>query len=193
MKKVIAITGGIASGKSMATNYIREKGYTVLDADAITHSMYERGIFNDSLKQAFGDNIIKNNLVDRKALGELIYNDSKQKEVLNSITHPLIYKEMKRLIDESLCDVLFIDVALLFEAGFDKLADKIICISANDDIRASRLSLRDNISIEYAYRKIRSQMSNLERCKRSDIIIEHNDNDLEDFYKKIDKVLKEVL
>lgn len=193
MKKVIAITGGIASGKSIFSNYIRKKGYKVLDADAITHSMYDKGIFNDSLVKAFGNAIIKNGSIDRAYLAEIIYNDMSKKKILDSIMHPLIYNEMKRLIDESIEDIVFIDVALLFEAGFDKLADTIICIIADENIRAQRLSQRDNISIEYALKKIRSQITDNERIERSDYVIEHNDNSFDDYYKKIDKVLQEVI
>ena len=191
MKKVIAITGGIASGKSIFSNYIRKKGYKVLDADAITHSMYDKGIFNYSLVKAFGNAIIKNGSIDRAYLAEIIYNDRYKKKILDSIMHPLIYNEMKRLIDESIEDIVFIDVALLFEAGFDSLEDLVLCIYASKDIRVKRLMERDNISYDYAMAKINSQMSMEEIRDRSDIVIDHSDNDLEKFYKDIDKVLKE--
>lgn len=191
MKKVIAITGGIASGKSMATNYIRQKGFTVLDADTITHSIYLNGGASKPLRKAFGDSIFTAGKIDRKRLGSIIYNDSSKRALLNSIMHPLIYDEIKNQINKCSDDVLFIDVALLFEAGFDSLADLVLCIYASKDIRVKRLMERDNISYDYAMAKINSQMSMEEIRDRSDIVIDHSDNDLEKFYKDIDKVLKE--
>jgi dephospho-CoA kinase len=192
MKKVIAITGGIASGKSMATNYIREKGYIVIDADSVVHSMYGEKVFDEPLRSEFGEEIFSNGLVDRKKLGEIIYNDSSKREALNKITHPLIYERIKKEIDMCQSDIVFIDVALLFEAGFDSLADIIVCIKSSIDIRIKRLMNRDNISKEYALKKIESQMTNEEMCKKSDIIINHNNNDLTLFYNDIDKMLLEV-
>lgn len=191
MKKVIAITGGIASGKSMATNYIRKKGFTVLDADTITHSIYLNGGASKPLREAFGDSIFTDGKIDRKRLGSIIYNDRSKRALLNSIMHPLIYDEIKKQINKCSDDILFIDVALLFEAGFDSLADKVMCIYASKDIRVKRLMERDNISYDFAMAKINSQMSMEEIRDRSDIVIDHSDNDLDKFYKDIDKVLKE--
>ena len=191
MKKVIAITGGIASGKSMATNYIRQKGFTVLDADTITHSIYLNDSASKPLREAFGDSIFTDGKIDRKRLGSIIYNDRSKRALLNSIMHPLIYDEIKNQIDKCSDDILFIDVALLFEAGFDSLADLVLCIYASKDIRVKRLMERDNISYDFAMAKINSQMSMEEIRDRSDIVIDHSDNDLDKFYKDIDKVLKE--
>ncbi len=192
MKKVIAITGGIASGKSMATNYIREKGFIVIDADSVVHRMYSEKVFDELLRNEFGDEIFSNGIVNRRKLGEIIYNDSSKRETLNSIMHPLIYKRIKKEIDMCVDNIVFIDVALLFETGFDSLADVIVCISAGQDIRIKRLMNRDNISKEYALKKIESQMANEEICRRSDIIINHDNDCLESFYNDLDKMLLEV-
>lgn len=193
MKKIVAITGGIASGKSICTNYIRTLGYTVIDADYITHELYRKKVFNDSLIKHFGNSILDGRTINRKKLGEIVFNDSSKRELLNKITHPIILEEMKKEIDKNKDEILFIDVPLLFEKGFIDLPTKIICISSSDNIRIERLMNRDNISRELAQKIINSQVSNDFIIKNSDIVIDHDNNDLEMFYHNIDNALKEVI
>lgn len=173
MKKIIGITGGISSGKSFVCSYLNKLGYLVLDCDNINrHLSKKNGPIYLKIVEEFGIEYLDSNLeIDRKKLGNLIFNDSKAKIRLNNISHPLILEELKREINNSNENIIFVEIPLLFEAKLEYLCDEIICVYLPKDIQIERLILRDKITKEYAVNKINSQMS-LERKKElSDYII----------------------
>ncbi len=174
MKKVIGITGGIASGKTTVCQYLIQQGYYVIDADEISRSLSQIGgpVYN-AIKTTFGEDFFLPNLeLDRKKLGQLIYEDASARNRLNSITHPKIVEEMKNLIKKSRESIIFLDIPLLFEAKLSHLCDTIVCVYVDYDTQLKRLMERDHISLEYAKTKIASQMSLEEKKKLSDFVIE---------------------
>src|SRR5699024_5078503 len=112
--KIIGITGGIATGKSTVTNFLIDKGYKVIDADKIAREVVEKGeIAYDEIVNYFGNNILKKDgSIDRKKLGEIIFNDQNKRTKLNSIVHPQVIKKIKENIN--LCsknnNILFVDI-----------------------------------------------------------------------------------
>lgn len=174
MKKVIGVTGGIASGKSNVLNVIRNLGYKVIDTDFITHDLQKKGkpIYN-KIKEAFGkDYFLSNGELDRAKLGYLIFHDEEAKNKLNSIAHPLIHDVVLKEIEESMDEIIFIDVPLLYESKFDSLCDKVICVYLDRDIQIQRLMERDKINYEYANSKISSQMDLNKKRDLADYIID---------------------
>jgi len=189
LPKVIGITGGIAMGKSTVTSYLQKNGFKVVDADKIANKLNQQKSVIEMLSTTFGDEIIKSGKIDKALLGSLIYNDPKKKELLNNIIHPLVYNKIKEEINLCTDNVIFIDVPLLYEAGFDKLCDYVIVVKTNKEENVKRLMNRDNIDEEYAYIKIASQMDIEKKCQLANFIIE-NSFDLCYTYKQIDEVLK---
>ncbi len=173
MKKVIGITGGIASGKSNIVNVIENEGYKVLSCDKIYRELSEIGmpIYNNILN-TFGDSfILPNRKLDKKKLGKLIFNNEDKKILLNSITHPIIKDVLINEINKSSEEYIFIEIPLLYEAKFDDLCDFIIVAYLPKDEQIKRLMERDKIDYNYALAKISSQDSLDDKKAKADFVI----------------------
>lgn len=189
---IIGITGSIACGKSTVSNYIKSKGYVVIDADKIGHEALEDNYVKEKLILAFGNEILEDNKINRQKLGELVFGNSSNLNVLNSIIHPEIRKKILEKIDKNNDkELIFIDVALLFEAKFDDLVDKIIVVYVDKNTQLTRLMKRNSISKKEALSRIVSQMSPIEKAKLGDYTI-NNNLDVINTYKQIDKILSEL-
>ncbi len=152
-KTVIGITGDIGAGKSTVSNYLISRGYYVIDADIIAREVADDIIIQGQLESAF-PGVINGGVLDRKALGEIVFSDKKELAKLNSIMHPEIIKRIKysaRCVDKA---NVFIDAALLFEVGLDSICDKILYIEMDTELRLDRIIRRDNISRSLATKKI---------------------------------------
>lgn len=192
MKKVIGITGSIATGKSSVSNYIKSKGYVVIDSDELVHKLYLKdGILYNKLISYFGESIKGIDQIDRNALRNIVFNDMNKLQALNSITHPIIFDELKKVIESLNVDLIFIDVPLLFEAGFEKLCDKVVVVYTNIDIEIKRLMKRDNINKDEACLKISKQMSIEEKVKKAYYVID-NSRDFNNTKKQIDELLERI-
>ncbi len=188
-KTVIGITGDIGAGKSTVSNYLIDRGYYVIDADIVAREVAEDKYIQEQLDLSF-PGVIKNGVLDRKALGEIVFSDKRELAKLNAIMHPEIIKRIKysaRCIDKA---HVFIDAALLFEVGLDSICDKILYVEMDTELRLDRVVSRDNISRTLAMKKIES-FSNTEYKKSKSIIISNNGS-LDDLYKKIDDLLDEL-
>ena len=120
----IGITGSIACGKSTVSNYLREKGYTIIDADKLGHIALTSDEVKEKLKKSFGYIILENNEISREKLGKLVFGNNENLKVLNSIVHPYIRKIILQLQEKHRDErLVFLDIALLFEAGFEDLVE----------------------------------------------------------------------
>mgnify|MGYP000856538923 FL=1 len=189
---IIGITGSIACGKSTVSNYLKSKGYVVIDADKIGHEALEDDYVKEKLILAFGNEILEDNKINRQKLGELVFGNSSNINVLNSIIHPEIRKKILEKIDKNNDkELIFIDVALLFEAKFDDLVDKIIVVYVDENTQLTRLMKRNSISKKEALSRIVSQMSPIEKAKLGDYTV-NNNLDVINTYEQVDKVLSEL-
>ena len=189
---IIAITGSIAWGKSTVSNYLKSKGYIVIDADKIGHEALDDDYVKEKLILAFGNEILEDNKINRQKLGELVFGNSSNLNVLNSIIHPEIRKKILEKIDKNNDkELIFIDVALLFEAKFDDLVDKIIVVYVDENTQLTRLMKRNSISKKEALSRIVSQMSPIEKAKLGDYTV-NNNLDVINTYEQVDKVLSEL-
>ncbi len=176
MTKVVGITGSIACGKSYVSNYLIKKGYEVIDTDYISHEITKKGqIGYMRLKQEFPEAFAGEEL-DRKILGQIIFNDYSKKEKLNNILHPIIYNECKKLINEAKNDIIFLDVPLLFEAHFDTLCDITVCVYTSSDTQLKRLMNRDLLSMDEAIKRIDAQMPLDTKMKLADLLIKSEED-----------------
>ena len=189
---IIGITGSIACGKSTISNYLKSKGYIVIDADKIGHEALDDDYVKEKLILAFGNGILEDNKINRQKLGELVFGNSSNLNVLNSIIHPEIRKKILEKIDKNNDkELIFIDVALLFEAKFDDLVDKIIVVYVDKNTQLTRLMKRNSISKKEALSRIVSQMSPIEKAKLGDYTV-NNNLDVINTYEQVDKVLSEL-
>lgn len=189
---IIGITGSIACGKSTVSNYLKSKGYIVIDADRIGHEALVDDYVKEKLIVAFGNEILEDNKINRQKLGELVFGNSSNLTVLNSIIHPEIRKKILEKIDKNNDkELIFIDVALLFEAKFDDLVDKIIVVYVDENTQLTRLMKRNSISKKEALSRIVSQMSPIEKAKLGDYTV-NNNLDVINTYEQVDKVLSEL-
>ncbi|MCR5786534.1 MAG: dephospho-CoA kinase [Acholeplasmatales bacterium] len=169
---VVGLTGGIASGKSYVTNYLRKLNYYVIDTDVLYKELIAPGqdCYNALIKEFHYLN--SDNTLDMKKIGELVFNNSSLLSKLNSIVHPIIYKHTESLInshkDE---DIIFIDAPVLFEAHFEALCNLIVCVWVSRPTQIKRLMMRNKMDKEDAIKRIDSQMSVKEKKDKSDILL----------------------
>jgi dephospho-CoA kinase len=174
MKQIIGVTGGIASGKSNVCNIIEQEGYPVIDCDKITAELSVQGglLYNVIVKEFGEDFLLDNGDLDRKKLAKKIFNDSKSKELLDKITHPIIYEEVKKRLDKISDGLVFLEAPLLYESKFDSICDKIICVFLQKRLQVQRLMDREGIDEDYALAKIHSQMDLYMKKSLADFVID---------------------
>lgn len=192
-KIIVGITGGIACGKSSVSTYLTSLKYCVIDADLISKDLTKpEGVALKQIKETFGEEYFDNGMLNREKLGKLIFSDPVSNQLLTSIIHPLVFKEIVKQIDESMSDVVFIDVPLLFESNFDSLCNYVMCVVAKEELVIERLMARDSIDADYAMKKIKSQMDINLKKQKSHFIID-NSYELCYTYKQIDDALSKIL
>ena len=178
----IALSGNIASGKSLAKDFLINQGYTVFDADLCAHNLLEN---SKEILKYFGTN-------SREELAKTVFCDKNKLKKLEEIIHPQVKKELLNFFEENKNQKLvFAEIPLLFEANFNTFFDKIIFIYAPDEIRLKRLIERNNYDTEYANLRIKSQMSQEEKIKKSDYVI-LNDSTAENFEIKLKEIIKSL-
>ena len=176
----IAITGNIASGKSLFEKFLKDKGFKVLCLDNVTHSLYEN---SPRLREFL---LKKFNTVNRIEVADIVFNNSILKKELEDFIYPLILDEMNNFFKENLNKpFVFVSAALLFEAGFDKYFDKIVLICADENIRIKRLMARNSISKAEAKLRIDSQMKEDFKKEHADYVID-NSGTKEEFKDAVD-------
>ena len=186
----IGITGSIACGKSTVSNYLKEKGYTIIDADKLGHIALTSDEVKEKLKKNFGLTILENNEIRREKLGKLVFGNDENLKILNSIVHPYIRKIILQLQENHRDErFVFLDIALLFEAGFEDLVEKIIVVHVDEKIQLARLMSRNALSKEQAMFRIESQMSSKDKSILGNYVID-NGGTKEETYKQIDLIIE---
>ncbi|WP_339006857.1 dephospho-CoA kinase [Fusobacterium animalis] len=189
---IIGLTGGIASGKSTVSKYLAEKGFKVYDADKIAKNISEEKYVQEEIIATFGDKILdKNGNVDRKKLKEIVFENKDKLKKLNGIIHPKVIDFYKKLKEKNTNEMIIFDVPLLFESGLDKICDKILVVISDYEVQLDRIVERDKIDRELASKIVKAQLSNEERIKKADVVIENNSN-LEDLFEKVERFCETI-
>lgn len=194
---VAGLTGGIATGKSTVSSFLREAGAVIIDADAIARDVVKKDLPAwHEIVGVFGKGILlPDGEIDRIRLGKIIFRDSSKKEILNKIVHPRVIQKVSELIDkigkESPDSIVVLDVPLLIEAGMDNGLDDVILVYTPEEIQIKRLIERDGLSYDDAISRIRSQMP-IEKKKNFSTIIIDNSGDIEITKKRSLEVLKRL-
>ena len=188
--KTIGLTGGIGSGKSTVSQLLGELGAFVIDADKVGHEIYLPG--KEAWKQvtaAFGQDILASDqTIDRKKLGAIVFGSDDARKKLNSIVHPLMFKDIDRRIKEKRADrftkPIVIEAAILIEANWLPLADEVWLVVTNKNAVIERVASQRGLSAKDTEARIASQLSDAERRRYATLVIE-NDGSLEDLKKKV--------
>ena len=188
----IGITGSIACGKSTVSDYLKEKGYTIIDADKLGHVALTSEDVKRRLSETFGANISVNNEISREVLGKLVFGNDNNLKKLNNIIHPKIKELILKLQEEHENeDLVFLDIALLYEANFVDLVEKVAVVYVDEDVQLERLMTRNFLSKEEALKRIESQMSPQEKASLGDFVI-NNSYRKEDTFQQIDEILEKL-
>lgn len=196
-KLYVGLTGGIASGKSLASKKLAELGACILDADEISrHALDIDGPCYARTISEFGSSILnEDGTVNRKKLSDLVFGDLNCRHKLNSIIHPYVKHTLLKEAEAASAKIVVFDVPLLIECGLFRLMDKIIVITANEDLRVRRIILRNHISPEEAKARIAAQMSSSKQSEYADYLI-RNEGTVEAFEMEVEDVfskLKEMI
>lgn len=185
---LIAITGGIGSGKSAAAAYFKSKGYPVFSADAVYSELLEKdAMLFAALKKEFGSEVETHGKLDRKVLAQKVFCDQEKLKALNRITHPKVMEEIFRRAAGH--PVAFAEVPLLYESGFETSFDLVLLVTAPKDMRAKRAAVRDGTSVYEIEKRMQSQMSDAEKTRKGGYVVE-NDSEIEHLESQLDIFLQ---
>jgi len=174
--KVIGLTGGIGSGKSTVSQFLAELGAVIIDADKVGHEAYkpDTEVWREVVA-AFGRQVLTpNGDIDRKKLGEIVFDNPEALSRLNQIMHPRMYDMVKAQLEEYRqqgVDVVVLEAPLLIEAGWTSLVDEVWVTVASESTVLRRLEECSGLSKQEALARIRSQLSSDERVKHADVVI----------------------
>lgn len=178
MGKIIGITGGIASGKSTVTNFLRQKGFQVVDADAVVHQLQKPGgrLF-EALVQHFGQEIIlENGELNRPLLASLIFSNTEEREWSKQIQGEIIREELATLRDQlaQTEEIFFMDIPLLFEQDYSAWFDETWLVYVEPDVQMERLMKRDQLSKDLAISRLSAQWPLEEKKGLASQVIDNN-------------------
>ncbi|WP_282804893.1 dephospho-CoA kinase [Lactobacillus isalae] len=196
MTYFLGLTGGIASGKSTADDFFKKKNIPIIDSDLIAHQIMEVGQSGyNAVVACFGTNILNDDqTINRRQLGEIVFNDKAKLKKLNDLTHPLVHQEIKRQMEHYSLEkekLVVIDVPLLFESGFESLCDGVLVISISPELQIKRLMKRNNFTKKEALARINNQMPLREKEKRATYVVA-NTGTIGDLEKKLSDLLQEI-
>ncbi len=190
---ILGLTGGIASGKSTVSRYFASKGISIVDADAISRDITKKGQKGaEAIREVFGEEFFVCGELDRKKLASFCFGSPENTEKLNALLHPIIIDEIETQLKLHAKEKLTVlDAPLLIESGLHKRCDKVLTVICDRETRIRRAVLRSPISENEVRDRIDRQISDSERIKYSDFIID-NGGTVENTLAQADKILKEL-
>ena len=189
----VGLTGGIATGKSTVGLMFVELGCHLIDADHISHQLFQPGeeVYS-AVIQAFGERILSaDRTINRKVLGEIVFNDAEARKKLNQLVHPAVVQRQRDWLNEMEArdpgGISIVDATLMIEVGTYKNYDKVIVVTCRPEIQKQRLRTRSGLSEEEIEARVRSQMPLEEKVKYADFVID-NSGDLPDTRRQVEQV-----
>ncbi len=192
MNKIkVAISGNIGSGKSTLANYLNSKNYPVINSDYISKEILTSNeVIKQEVKDEFGNEAYTNSGVNKKFLAEQVFSSSEKLSRLNSILHPEVLKTIDSLVETTYADnkIIFIESALVYEAGLENEFDYVVLVMADFDVRLNR-SVKEGSYTENEFKiRDRNQIPDEQKKKKADFIFLNNDSK-EALYNKADLLL----
>ena len=187
MKRVIGLTGGVASGKSTVSKFFEKLGAKIINVDEIGHLILKNPTVINLIDNNFL-NVLENGDVSRKRLGNLVFSNPKELKKLNDIMYP----RMKKIITDSVEEgINILDMAILFESGFDELCETVVVVNTKVETQIERMERRYYNS-EKITGILNSQMDTLDKTLRADFVID-NDGTIDQLKKKVSNLYKHIL
>lgn len=179
MKKIIGLTGGIASGKSTVSNWLLSQGYPVVDADIAARKVVEPGMpALEKIRKAFGDDVLlPDGTLDRKRLGSIIFANEEKRQTLNVIVHPAVREWMRQETERAFgegASIVIMDIPLLFESKLTHMVEETILVYVTKETQLKRLMERDGYMEADALARIHAQMPIDEKKELADYIVDNN-------------------
>ncbi len=179
--KVIGLTGGIASGKSTVSRHLKKAhGLPVLDADAAAYRLAEpEGPMWEAFVERYGKEraLLADGRLDRAAIGEIVFRDAAERDWMNDMSHPLIRAELLRQLGKCRAygvKAAVLDVPLLYEVGWENMADEVWVVYVDAAAQLHRLMVRNKLSEATARERMAAQMPLYEKRRRADVVIDNN-------------------
>jgi len=193
MKILLGLTGKTGAGKSTVSKYLKEKGAFVIDGDIVAREiLIDNPQLINTLAKEFGEDILENGVLNRKKLAQKAFSSPEKTDLLNSIMHPAINEKIQQLSKKAFesHNVVIVDAAAIIESGFAATCDKLIVVTAPEDVRKERIIKRDNISEKDALIRINAQKTDNFYNDKADYIIKNYEpfsleNELEEIIKNI--------
>ena len=192
----LGLTGGIATGKTTISNYLKSINIPVLDADEYARKVVEPGTPGlAEITNTFGEQILQpDGSLNRKLLGQIVFNDSSAHQTLNDITHPRIQQmmadELHRLAEQQ-TPLVILDIPLLLENNNVAGADAVMVVSIPESLQLTRLMQRNNLTEKEAHARISAQMPLVEKEKLADFVID-NSGTISNTQKQVEKVIQKI-
>src|SRR5262245_3542349 len=193
----VGLTGGIASGKSTVSAMFEDLGCHVLDSDSVTRELFEPGTaVNAAVARQFGPRVVgEDGRINRKVLGEMVFNNPELRQTLNSLVHPAIKLRQSEFLDRIGASdphaIGIIEAALMVEVGTYADYDKLIVVTCPPAVQRERLRARSGLTAAQIESRIASQMPMEEKTKVADFVID-NSGDIEDTRRQVMKVYEEL-
>lgn len=175
---IIGITGGIGGGKSTLSDKLRAEGYQVFDTDVRAKKLQnEHPELVARIKALFGNNIYNECGLDRPAVARIVFQNKELLSQLNKLVHPFVREDFHHWVaTHSNQKLLFVESAIMFESGLVELMDKVIVMTASEEVRIKRVVKRDAVSPEQVKSRMANQMSDEEKIIRADYVVYSDDN-----------------
>ena len=195
MARIIGLTGGIASGKSTVTSYLKEKGYPVIDADRVVRDLQAPGgALYRVLVDHFGREILDaSGELDRVVLGQRIFSNPSERDWSNRVQGQLIREALAKARDRQAAQsgLFFMDIPLLIEQGYEEWFEAVWLVAVSKETQFKRLMERNHLSEQQAQERIASQMPLDEKRAHADLVLDNND-DLAALYAQLDAALQQL-
>ena len=191
----LGITGGIGSGKSTASNFLKEAGATVFNADqeAKKHLKHTK-ILQNRIIDAFGQKVVEKNKLSIKKLAKVAFENKIDQKILNGLMWPEVFMLVEKSMNESLSKgnkLFVVDAAMIFEANFEHMFDSTLLILTRKSIRLERALRRKNLHLEQIQNRMSLQMAETEKKRKADYII-NNDGTEQNFERKMKEFLVQL-
>jgi len=191
-QRLIGLTGGIATGKTTVSNYLKEKyDLTILDADVYSREAVSKDspILNIIFTR-YGDQLkLADGTLARSKLGQIIFNDPAEKQWLESQIHPYVRDRFEKDLQSITSDTSILDIPLLFEANLTDMVTEIWVVSCDYSLQTKRLQKRNNLTLSQAKARINSQIPLSKKVMAADVVLKNN-QDVTYLYAQIDKAMK---
>ena len=196
MRKKIAVTGGIGSGKSLALRYIAQMGYPIFSCDEIYKDVIQSPQYIQQIALLFPD-VIVDGYISRARLAKLVFDNPINRTKINEAAHPLIMANLYAQMGQCECDLVFAEAPLLFEGKFEKNFDQIIYIYRDKTARINDVMSRDGLSLEEVEKRMAVQfdpdsIDGKKRLMKNDVVVIQNNDSVEVLYQKLSDCLQDM-